>query len=220
MSSLTNNVTSFSHLIPSAAVCWDPHAPHCAAVSHSSSLQLLDTRTQDSMTVTNCIDYAAIIRDVDYNPNKPHTLLACGDDRSIRIYDTRRLSSSTSSNPITPLLTLSGHSHTVHTAKYNPFHDQLLLSGGSDDVVNLWRIASCSSSPWIASTESGDKNNDTDDTEDPPDVKVSSMDQQHEDSVYSVAWSASDAWIYCSLSYDGRLVINHVPSTEKYKILL
>lgn len=29
---------------------------------------------------------------------------------------------------------------------------------------------------------------------------------QHEESVYKVAWSPADAWIYCSLSYDGRLV--------------
>lgn len=27
---------------------------------------------------------------------------------------------------------------------------------------------------------------------------------QHEESVYKVAWSPADAWIYCSLSYDGR----------------
>lgn len=101
---------------------------------------------------------------------------------------------------------------------------------------------------------------------------------QHEDSIYSVAWSPADAWMYCSLSYDGtyvnffqlvrmnyivyynkfiyrgsridvlassllisfvdfmtssrtknqyflffffhRVILNHVPSTEKYKILL
>lgn len=43
---------------------------------------------------------------------------------------------------------------------------------------------------------------------------------EHEDSVYSLAWSASDAWVLASLSYDGLVVLNHVPSTEKYKILL
>ncbi len=43
---------------------------------------------------------------------------------------------------------------------------------------------------------------------------------EHEDSVYSVAWSCCDAWIFASLSYDGRMVINHVPPAEKYKILL
>ena len=43
---------------------------------------------------------------------------------------------------------------------------------------------------------------------------------EHEDSVYSVEWSSADPWVFASLSYDGRLVINRVPRTEKYKILL
>lgn len=84
-------------------------------------------------------------------------------------------------------------------------------SGGSDHMVNLWRVASCSSSPWIGAED--------DANDDPADIKVRAIDQ-HEDSVYAVAWSAADAWIYASLSSDGRVMINHVPSTEKYKILL
>ena len=31
------------------------------------------------------------------------------------------------------------------------------------------------------------------------------------ETVYSAVWSAADAWIFASLSYDERLVINHVP---------
>ena len=42
----------------------------------------------------------------------------------------------------------------------------------------------------------------------------------HEDSVYAAAWSSYDAWIFATLSYDGRVCINHVPPAEKYKILL
>jgi len=42
----------------------------------------------------------------------------------------------------------------------------------------------------------------------------------HEDAVYAVEWSTYDAWIFASLSYDGRVVINRVPKTQKYKILL
>lgn len=49
--------------------------------------------------------------------------------------------------------------------------------------------------------------------------QVKMMDE-HEDSVCSVSWSAAEAWLFCSLSYDGRVILNHVPSTEKYKILL
>ena len=44
--------------------------------------------------------------------------------------------------------------------------------------------------------------------------------EDHEDSVYSVAWSAHNAWAFASLSYSGRLTVCCVPSTEKYKILL
>lgn len=34
--------------------------------------------------------------------------------------------------------------------------------------------------------------------------------EEHEDSVYSVAWSTS-GWSFASLSYDGRVVVNGVP---------
>ena len=30
-----------------------------------------------------------------------------------------------------------------------------------------------------------------------------------------IAWSASEPWIFASLSYDGRVTINDVPSAEK-----
>jgi WD40 repeat protein len=43
--------------------------------------------------------------------------------------------------------------------------------------------------------------------------------EEHEDSVYAVEWSISDPWIFASLSYDGRLVINKVPKAEKFNIL-
>lgn len=44
--------------------------------------------------------------------------------------------------------------------------------------------------------------------------------EEHEDSVYAVDWSSADPWLFASLSYDGRLVINRVPRALKYHILL
>lgn len=41
------------------------------------------------------------------------------------------------------------------------------FSGGSDNILNLWRVASCSSAPWIGADESGEG-----DETDPPDIKV------------------------------------------------
>lgn len=135
-----------------------------------------------------------LTRDIDYNPNKPFTLLTAGDDRRINFWDMRK--------PEKPIVSLLGHSHWVWTARYNPYHDQLVLSGGSDNLVNLWRIASCSSAPWLGGDGNGGGGEDGEE-DDPPNVRVRAIDQ-HEDSIYNVAWSPADAWIYCSLSLDGR----------------
>jgi len=44
--------------------------------------------------------------------------------------------------------------------------------------------------------------------------------EDFDDSVYDVAWSNSDPWIYMAASFDGRLVLSHVPKDIKYSILL
>jgi WD40 repeat protein len=194
------------------SACWDPHAASNIAATSHHSLFFIDSRKNEcSNRVINAHD--GVIRAADYNPNKPFTLVTAGDDRKIKFWDARNLTN--------PLNVLGGHSHWVWTAKYNPFHDQLLVSGGSDNIVNLWRIASCSSAPWLSSTttDSQEAGPVTDGSDDPPDVKVRAIDS-HEDSVYSVAWSPADAWLFCSLSFDGRVLLHNVPSTEKYKILL
>lgn len=79
-------------------------------------------------------------------------------------------------------------------------------------------IASLSSEPFKSVID--------DETQDIPMKKVPELDREvkvfedHEDSVYMVEWSSVEPWIFASLSYDGRLVINKVPKDEKYKILL
>lgn len=140
--------------------------------------------------------------DADYNPNRPFYIVTAGKDRLIKVFDVRAISS--------PVRVLAGHSHFVTSVRYNRFHDQLILSGGTDTHVNLWRCSSISSAPLLE--YEGDK-------PDTGDLKIRTY-REHEESVYSVAWSACDAWVFASLDFTGRCAINQVPSTEKYKILL
>ena len=243
-SKVSNSTTAEAYSVAT----WDLHSPGNAAVAYGSYLYTMDTR---SMTVTNKVyAHSGLVRDVDCNPNKPNMVVTSGDDRKVRFWDVRSMKE--------PVRTLLGHGHWAWTAKYNPFHDQLVLSGGADNRVNLWRVASCSSSPWLgggldddnsdskeendekrslmsersgkegagsssSSSVSGDSSESaaSEDSQsmDPPDVLIKGWDQ-HTDTVYSVAWSPADAWVYCSMSFDGKVYLNHVPAAEKYKLLL
>lgn len=122
-----------------------------------------------------------------------------------------------------PLLELPGHSHWVWKAQYNPFHPSLLASASSDASVCLWftpilaaakdaaqaRAAiskAAAASPAVAAAADVDG-------------RVHEYDE-HDDSVYALAWSSVDPWLLASLSYDGRLVVSRVPKGVKYKVLL
>jgi WD40 repeat protein len=184
------------------AGCWDPHHRNQFVSVSGKDIRAWDLTTMmESSSIINA--HEDIIRDIDYNPNKPYHLVTGGDDRRIRLWDLRKGKQ--------PLKILGGHSHWAWSVKYNRSHDQLLVSSGTDGNVNLWSIVSTSSAPL------GDLEDPVNEKEGDKLIKTY---EEHEDSVYSVAWSCCDAWIFASLSYDGRVVINHVPPAEKYKILL
>jgi len=191
---------------------WDPHNSYSVAVTVGSSINILDWRsnpssipTGTSSRIPNAHRYG--VTAVDYNPNKPNVLATAGHDGLLKFWDLR--------NAKKPLLVArGGHSHYAWRVQYNPFHDQLVLSTGTDAIVNMWRVSTISSAPMIlgeSTISSGRRSASTN-------VLVSRF--EHNDSVYGMAWGAADAWIYTTAGYDGRVALHHVPSTEKYKILL
>jgi WD40 repeat protein len=184
-------------------------------------------------------------------------------DGVVKFWDLRMHLSSRDGSCLPPAKLLKtvrgGHSHWITRASYNPFYDQLVLSGGTDGIANLWRVSSCSSAPlldfaddddvnnsaedandgdedegdgnWAVEQEAGSPTDPTDDAQrgeekkDVTSVKPSSNDtrvSRYEctDTTADVCWSASDPWMYASLACDGTLAVHHVPSKEKYKILL
>lgn len=192
---------------------WDPHSSEINAISTGTDVCLLDWRDPSIVDSFWCHRYG--ITSLDLNPNKPHTLVTAGQEGLLKFWDLRSHKH--------PLLTVrGGHRHWATDVKFNPFHDQLLLSAGTDSAVNLWRISTISSAPLLtlddneeedpATMPSSSSNNSN------PNIRVAR--HEYMDSVFATAWGAADAWIYASASYDGKVVVNHVPSKEKYKILL
>jgi len=189
------------------------------------------------------------ITDLDYNPNKPNIIVTSGKDGLLKFWDLRKTGShyydfgggdgdgddtiisgvgKKKQRPV--LVTRGGHRHWTTCVSYNPFHDQLVLSGGTDSLVNLLRMSSISSAPLLtfdddhpnisATQLEGSLTKDPRHQHQPegPNIRVSRY--EHMDSVTAIAWGAADAWIYISASFDGKVILNHVPTKEKYKILL
>lgn len=91
------------------------------------------------------------------------------------------------------------------------------MTGSSDNKVVLSAVSSISSEPFKTIVDE-DNENETRQIAEPD--KLVKIYEDHEDSVYSVEWSSVDPWVFASISYDGRLVINKVPKEEKFRILL
>ncbi|XP_067934587.1 EARP-interacting protein homolog isoform X2 [Watersipora subatra] len=202
---------------------WDPHH-RCMqiATTNDSCIRGWDLR---SMKQTYSIDNAhgQLVRDLDFNPNRQYILATCGDDCRTKFWDVR--------SPNNCLKTLDDHSHWVWSVRFNHFHDQLLLTASSDSRVVLNSISSLSSEPFGKLVDELDEDDEEREVDADTERRTSRSEQaledtvvqvfeEHEDSVYSVEWSSSDPWVFASLSYDGRVVVNHVPRSEKYKILL
>eukprot|EP00594_Rhizosolenia_setigera_P013509 CAMPEP_0178972410 /NCGR_PEP_ID=MMETSP0789-20121207/20997_1 /TAXON_ID=3005 /ORGANISM="Rhizosolenia setigera, Strain CCMP 1694" /LENGTH=467 /DNA_ID=CAMNT_0020659853 /DNA_START=179 /DNA_END=1582 /DNA_ORIENTATION=+ len=312
---------SFYGSVPNPKLALDPHNPNLVAFNHGTCVSIADLRSNSFTPVHQLSSqknqrrrrqHRYNIMDLDYNPNKPHVIATGGQDGLLKFWDLRASSSSTGSSynnihssssssypgerPIK--IAKGGHSHWISRVQFNPFHDQLILSGGTDSAVNLWRISSISSSPLLELDSTCEKkkkkknktndpafdddnnsqvSNNNDEEEDNmeflrnnsssigneynyddddyslnnegrqdeddedesnsnssndndstsvssssvntgPDIRVSKV--KHQESVYDVAWSSCDAWVWVSLGLDGGVILSHVPSKEKYKILL
>lgn len=188
---------------PIAAGCWDPHTPGVVALAAGTSISVIDTRSMKRGLVNEAA-HVMPARDVHYNPRRANLLVTCGDGCKIKFWDTRSM--------VAPLLEFGGHTHWVWQCRYNPFHDQLVLSSSSDTQVALWCAESVSSAAAHEHAAHGS-------AQAPTDGQVSLYDE-HEESCYTVAWSAVDPWVFASASYDGRVAINAVPRNVRYRIVL
>ncbi|XP_065072147.1 EARP and GARP complex-interacting protein 1-like [Rhopilema esculentum] len=184
------------------------HAGKQVAAAVENTIRGWDLRSsRQAYVIENA--HSQTVRDIDFNPNKQYCLVSCSDDCKTKFWDVRNIEA--------PLMVRNDHSHWVWSVRYNHFHDELLLSSSSDSRVVLLSIPSLSSEPY-GHLDEEDENEER--SRVPESDRIIATFEEHEDSVYIVEWSTADPWIFASLSYDGRIVINRVPRSEKYKILL
>ncbi|KAL5713855.1 WD repeat-containing protein dwa2 [Ranunculus cassubicifolius] len=167
---------------------WDPHDRNAVAATSDSSIQFLDLRT---MKKTNSIEQAHV-RNLDYNTKRQHIVVTAEEEAGIHVWDLRM--------PNNPVRDLPGHAHWTWNVKCNPVHEDLILSAGTDSAVNLW---------FAASTDSDSESLVESPTRRQADPLLNSY-NDYEDSVYGLAWSSRQPWIFASLSYDGRVVVESV----------
>ncbi|KAK3889979.1 hypothetical protein Pcinc_006055 [Petrolisthes cinctipes] len=190
---------------------WYPHQLGTqVAATHGSSVRAWDVRT---MKPAWCVEAAhtQLVRDLDFNPNMQYNLATCGDDCKTKFWDIR--------NTERPLKELCNHSHWVWSVRYNASYDQLVLTCSSDQRVILSNLPSIASQPFGTMVDHEDTKEHKDNGSSGEEGVIQTYDD-HEDSVYGVEWSAADFWTFASLSYDGRMVINKVPRSVKYKQFL
>lgn len=168
-------------------------------VLSDTTIRSYDVRdfNQSAWTIDN--GHSQLIRDLDCNNNKQATIVTASDDGCIKIWDFR--------NTKEAVFSCHEHSHWIWSVRFNKFHDQLLLSCSSDCKVNLI-------SAFSVSSESTNYR----ESEQPPGLLESWS--LHEDSVYGTEWSSADPFVFCSLAYDGRVIIQTVPKNIKYDVLL
>ncbi|KAJ3107014.1 Protein tssc1 [Phlyctochytrium planicorne] len=197
---------------------WDPHNPSKIAAAAASSVMGWDIRSKGQAFQIQKA-HAGYVKAVDFNPNKQYYLGTGGEDGCVRIWDVR--------NPRQPLKLISNHAYWVLAVSFNRYHDQLLLTSGADCRVNLEDVVSVSSTPIRHNhMDSEDEELIKELSEKQEDSQLRYTDalvssyRDYEDSVFGVAWSNADPWIFASLSFDGRVVVNLVPKTKKYSIIL
>jgi hypothetical protein len=208
--------------------CWDPHHTQTMALgSAGGAVCTVDLRTMRRAAAIAAA-HRGCVRVLQFNPNKPHALLTAADDGAIRFWDLRKAGALEATAPSgraggTPpaaastarLGSLDGaHAHWTCCAAFNRFHDQLVLSAGTDTAVKLWRQSAVSSAPPVAESHPDEEDADAD-----ADGLVREY-ADHDESVYGLVWSAADAWLFASLSLDGKLCAHYVPAATKYQILL
>ncbi|CRH02639.1 conserved Plasmodium protein, unknown function [Plasmodium relictum] len=175
---------------------FDPHHQNILTVISDINIYGYDIKSNKQI-FSAYTNHKAKLSAIDFNSNIPNVIITASSDGYIKLWDLRFLKDS--------FLTINIHSHWITSVNFNNFHDELLLTTSTDNTVKLHKIEF----PNNLNLQNKETN-----------YNLIKTYKDHEESVHQGIWSKTDAWIFASLSYDGKCVVNSVPLEQKYKILL
>ncbi|KAA0166214.1 hypothetical protein FNF27_05491 [Cafeteria roenbergensis] len=214
-----------------ASAAFDPTAACRVVVAAGGSIYVWDgaaTEGTSPVLAARAAHDGARVLDVSCNPNRPWVVASAGEDGCVRVWDMRHCSadgSEAAEGGGASQLCLRGHSHWCGGVRFNPFHDQLLLSSGTDGAVCLWSAPSVSSAP-LDPEASDDADGAGAGSRARPGKRAADAALRrwatHGDAVPAscLTWSAGSAWVVASASVEGHFAVREVPHEAKYKILL
>ncbi|XP_028083269.1 WD repeat-containing protein DWA2-like isoform X1 [Camellia sinensis] len=166
----------------------------CSLDAHNSKIKWYNHRSQlECFMKENSIEHTHV-HNVDYDTKRKNILVTAEDESGIHVWDLRM--------PNVPILELPGHAHWTWAVRCNPEYDGLILTAGTDSTVNV----------WLTSPPSSDDITYESLVKSPTrlaDPLLNSY-SDYEDSVYGLSWSSREPWIFASLSYDGRVVVETI----------
>lgn len=208
--------TAFQH----GELKFDTHSSSQLFATTGKNLDVYDLRSGKSTTT---VSSNFQIRSFDINPNRTDYVTYVTDNRIISTVDVRNQKETISS-------TETGHNHWVWSVGYNPFHDRLVLTSGSDNRAILYTFfETCSDNVKKSNWQLTDSDSFEDDIDRTDDYSLNRSKlndgiiqtyEDFDDSVYALSWSYSDPWIFAAVGYDGKVMLSHVPRDVKYSILL
>lgn len=180
-----------------------PHSSSLIGAARGDCIAIYDTRKGGEQPAMEIADaHPLVVRDIDFAPGREDVLLSGGDDGKLRLWDTRKKGECLSE--------LGGHSHWVWSCRFNSFHEQLACSSSTDGRVAIWSLSDSLPGEEEKPAASGEEGSD----------RAIRWVEEHTESVYACAWSASDPWTLASLSHDGLVAFSSVPRRERYRVLL
>ncbi|EPY26250.1 hypothetical protein AGDE_03465 [Angomonas deanei] len=172
----------------------DPHHPYLCAAVCDSGMKIIDFRAKSVVGVPNTTNQHGFSSKyaIDFNPVTPNKFLTYGDDGQITYHDIRYEGSS---YIVSEQSHFKAGDHQIKKALYNPFHQELIISCGSDQTLGLFEHKLQFSTLLSSVSEFGD-------------------------TITDICWSNGSPWIFAGVSHSGKVIVSSVPSEVKMRILL